>query len=430
MINKPNLCVKPLLKYKEVSMKKFSFMLLTAFCFVLPSYLFAQMTWIQATDSAGWSARSNHSSVVFDNKIWVIGGYDPTGFKRDVWFSTDGVTWTQATNSAGWSPRHKHSSVVFDNKIWVIGGYGIGSPYYKNDVWYSTDGVNWIQVTDSAGWSKRNDHSSVVFDNKIWVLGGYGSVGQPLYKRDVWFSTDGVNWNRATDSTGWLGRHSHTSVVFDNKIWVIGGYCAVSGGIYTNDVWYSTDGINWIQAADSAEWSARSEHTSVIFNNKMWVIAGQFGSTYNRDVWYSNDGTSWIQGTANAEWSPRTYHASEVFDDKMWVMGGYDTTFSNYQGDVWYATGLGIEEHSSSYTEWNAPEIFPNPANGVLRVRGPFSENNIKIFDVSGMLIKVAETVTSEQNQKQDVRISLKGIKPGIYFLRLGNENQKFLVVK
>ena len=141
-------------------MKKFKVLfLLIAFNFLLPTFLFAQMVWSRATDSAGWSARTNHSSVVYDNKIWVIGGYDPTGFKRDVWYSTDGVSWIQATDSAGWSPRMKHSSVVFDNKIWVIGGESNVRPYNRNDVWYSTDGVNWTQATDSAGWSRRGNHT-------------------------------------------------------------------------------------------------------------------------------------------------------------------------------------------------------------------------------------------------------------------------------
>ena len=36
----------------------------------------------------------------------------------------------------------------------------------------STDGINWSQKTASAGWSARNDHTSLVYDNKMWVLGG------------------------------------------------------------------------------------------------------------------------------------------------------------------------------------------------------------------------------------------------------------------
>jgi len=49
---------------------------------------------------------------------------------------------------------------------------------------------------------------------------------------------------------------------------------------------------------------------------------------------------------------------------------------------------------------------------------------------VSGKLVKVADVVTSAQEHKEEIKISLKGISPGIYFLRFGTETQKFLVVK
>ena len=31
---------------------------------------------------------------------------------------------------------------------------------------------DWVKVTSSAGFSDREDHSSVVFDNKMWVIAG------------------------------------------------------------------------------------------------------------------------------------------------------------------------------------------------------------------------------------------------------------------
>jgi|GEM_PF-1969443 len=228
----------------------------------------------QATANAGWSARECHTSVVFDGKMWVLGGYDGEGLKKDVWYSTDGVNWTQATANAGWSARATHTSVVFDGKMWVIGGED------KKDVWYSTDGVNWTQATANAGWSTRFYHTSVVFDGKMWVIGGIDEEGD---KNDVWYSTDGVNWTQATANAGWSARECHTSVVFDGKMWVLGGYAGYP--IYKKDVWYSTDGVNWTQATANAGWSARATHTSVVFDGKMWVIGGQDGS-YKNDVWY------------------------------------------------------------------------------------------------------------------------------------------------
>jgi hypothetical protein len=241
--------------------------------------LFAQMEWICATDSAGWSGRSGHASVVFDDKIWIFGGLY-YGYINDVWYSTDGVNWTQAIDSVSWSRRVSHTSVIFDNKIWVLGGNDRNR--VRNDVWYSSDGVNWIQATHSAGWSARDGHSTVVFDNKIWVLGGWDYSGK---RNDVWYSVDGNNWTQATISAGWSARAVFTSVVFDNKIWVFGGLD--EGGSRNNDVWYSADGVNWTQATASAEWINRVGHTSVVFDNKIWVLGGEYIEGSLNDVWYS-----------------------------------------------------------------------------------------------------------------------------------------------
>jgi len=52
---------------------------------------------------------------------------------REVGIFDDGVNWTQATATAGWSARRYHTSVVFDGKMWVIGGYSTAT---LRDVWY------------------------------------------------------------------------------------------------------------------------------------------------------------------------------------------------------------------------------------------------------------------------------------------------------
>jgi hypothetical protein len=296
--------------------------------FIFTALIFAQqgsMDWTQATANAGWLGRSGHTSVVFDNKMWVMGGYP---YRNDVWYSTNGVNWTQATANAGWSARSLPTSVVFDNKMWVMGGVD-GSGYSKRDVWYSSDGVNWTQATANAQWLARHGHTSVVFDNKMWVIGG-NAAG---YRNDVWYSTDGVNWIQATANAGWLARYSHTSVVFDNKMWVMGG---VDMRNYRNDVWFSTDGVNWTQATANAQWSARYLHTSVVFDNKMLVLGGEVSGGKRNDVWFSTNGVNWIQATANAGWSSRYGHTSVVFDNKMWVMSGDD---GSYKRDVWYSRG-------------------------------------------------------------------------------------------
>ncbi|MEO0093010.1 MAG: T9SS type A sorting domain-containing protein, partial [candidate division WOR-3 bacterium] len=85
-------------------------------------------------------------------------------------------------------------------------------------------------------------------------------------------------------------------------------------------------------------------------------------------------------------------------------------------------------------------EIYPNPAKSVLAIRLPLSADRqaIKIFDVSGTMVREIEILRSAQNDRNEgitrndrkIEISLKGINPGIYFLKLGNQTKKFLVVK
>ncbi|MDI6840857.1 MAG: T9SS type A sorting domain-containing protein [bacterium] len=246
--------------------------------------------WYNATSAAGWSARSGHTSVVYDGKMWVIGGSEGWAkqMKNDVWWSMDGVTWIEATPSAEWSQRAHHASVVYNGKMWVMGGTDLNNPpqYNRNDVWWSTDGVAWFQATANADWTGGDLFSATVFDGKMWILGGNDN-GTVLY--DVWYSTNGVNWTRAADFGGFV-RNSNPLVEYDSKMWVLGGRGFLFSPPqfeYYNDVWYSPDGVSWTRDTQSAPWRKRWGHTSVMYNNRMWVLGGDSVFCFN-DVWYSD----------------------------------------------------------------------------------------------------------------------------------------------
>ena len=131
----------------------------------------------------------DHTSVVFDDKLWVIGGWDnETGTPRnlnDVWYSSNGASWTQATAHAGFGPRWEHSSVVYDDKIWVIGGID-SAGNALNDVWYSADGANWTASTLDAEFDPICMHTTVVLDNKMWILGGQDNHNHAF--DNVWYA--------------------------------------------------------------------------------------------------------------------------------------------------------------------------------------------------------------------------------------------------
>jgi len=337
-------------------------------------------TWSEVTKSAAFPPRLFQTSVVYDDKMWLIGGIaDGENYLNDTWYSTDGITWTQATASATFPARAGHSSVIYDNKMWVIGGsdsYG----HDLNDTWYSTDGITWIQATQSAAFAARNLQSSVVYDNKMWVISGetggminyYAAATLP----DAWFSTDGINWSPATQSAEFGVQGLAKCGVFDNKLWavtstdawnsengsawtdvspdaftfrqnpiltpspdgtlfmILGGYDEGSDHVPINELISSSDGITW--TSGKSIFSRREGHSSVVFNGKFWVIGGGYNGDLKNDVWSSTDGTTWTMVNESAGFSPRIYHTSVVYDNKMWVIGGTDG--SNFMNDVWYSS--------------------------------------------------------------------------------------------
>lgn len=74
--------------------------------------------------------------MVNQRHIYIFGGYD--GFNRVDDFhrySIDSGRWSlqEVSNpEAGPSPRHSHSAVVYNNQLYIFGGY---DGHYRNDLY-------------------------------------------------------------------------------------------------------------------------------------------------------------------------------------------------------------------------------------------------------------------------------------------------------
>lgn len=295
--------------------------------------------WTLAVVSGDWSPRRYSASVVFDGKMWLVGGSFKGGNRTNsVWFSRSGRAWRQAVRQPAWQPRSSHAVVVHDGKMWLLGGYLSGSGHYKNDVWFSTDGATWVQATDSASWAPRRYHTAVSYRGRIWIFGGF-SFGTEL--NDVWSSTDGVTWDRATEHAPWRSRAAHSALVHNDLMWIMGGSSPSEGDIVTmNDVWSSSDGVNWTLTVEAAAWEPRRSQTVLSYDGRIWLLAGRLGGrtdVFKNDVWSSADGASWSLETGSAAWAPRRGHTSVVFDDRLWIIGGADAGLFN---DVWHSGSL------------------------------------------------------------------------------------------
>jgi hypothetical protein len=309
------------------------------------SFIFAQDTtpkWIKEADSTDWKARDSQGELVYNNKLWILGGWFNSyeAPPRDVWSSEDGKKWKLITNKAPWIHSDLSASIAFKGKMWMMGGWYNGrleGHSAGNQVWSSKDGVNWKQVADSAAWSARTAPVVVEFRGKLWILGGTESYyfgDNKSLKNDVWYSSDGKLWKLATDNAGWSPRAYHQAAVLNGKIFVFGGGNYVPEYHATNDVWSSEDGIHWTQVTPAAPWHERLWFSSVVYRNRIWIMGGWSNNPYKNwsDVWYSEDGRNWNQLITENGWKGRHEHSAFVFQNKIWIAGGMIPPLVN---DVW-----------------------------------------------------------------------------------------------
>lgn len=302
-------------------------------------FLISRYKWELVTNAAPFSIRDGAGAYSYNDSMYLVGGWNPTdpvnypvATNNEVWRSADGLNWS-LISSGPWQPRHTFGHLVFNNKMWIVGGDELQNTWQK-DVWNSTDGVNWTLLSDSVPWGERMTHMTCVYDNKLWVMGGQKIVGwsnvvDTAYN-DVWNSVDGINWTQVTPSAAWSPRAQiQGEVVFDNKMWILGG--GTYNGIrnFYNDVWNSTDGITWNLVTANAPWAPRQYHDVIVYDSAMWVMDGYDAVNGNRnDVWYSYNGVDWhnLKGTP---WPPR--HASSLlnYDESIWLVAG------NLWNDVW-----------------------------------------------------------------------------------------------
>lgn len=134
--------------------------------------------WTQITDNAPWGPRGIiGGSVVFNKRIWILGGgtYDTPDkpqriYYNDVWSSADGIHWEQSLEQAPWYPRQYHEVAVFDNKMWVMEGFNEAGGN-RADVWYSADGIHWHEIANTP-WDTRHAASVFTYADGLWMVAG------------------------------------------------------------------------------------------------------------------------------------------------------------------------------------------------------------------------------------------------------------------
>lgn len=200
-------------------MKKKSLIIISLVLFIISPIYSQHPEWQTLPAMPG--ERYGHCSVVYQDKVWIIGGKDQRNQTIKTIDCYDLI-------SNKWLPNHSEllharyntTAVVYENKIFVIGGHN--DRQILNSVeYYDPAGNKWKEFTPIS--NQREGASAVVLNDSLYVFGGISNMGifpKILDTIEFW---DGVSWQQHKT---WRLKHARVfmqAVVVDSFIYILGG---------------------------------------------------------------------------------------------------------------------------------------------------------------------------------------------------------------
>lgn len=242
--------------------------------------------------------------------------------------------WTLRTSSAPWGVNAPPLLFALDDILYFYPG---APGTTDNPVYSSPDGRQWLLANPTPNLPLRRGAACASNESHAVVMGGVpAGGGGPA--QDVWLTSDGVNWTQATAAAPWAARSGAAAAYFQSAFWLFGG---ANGGAF-NDAWSSSDGASWTQKSAGAAWSARTGAavTVSVAGDTLYLFGGQDGTGLQADLWTSTDGINWTkwQGQPFGSTSPSARSDALLFplSSGLLLFGGTDA--SGVRADAWLWT--------------------------------------------------------------------------------------------
>lgn len=251
--------------------------------------------------------------------------------------------WVRTTSIEGWTGRMSPTCVVFRGSLMLMGGRNeMESGIYKNDIWSTIDGTHWNCQTPAAPWRGRYQHRTIVFQNRLWLLGGYTAYTLVPETNDIWFTDDGTNWIRSASASPWRGRCDFELLEFDGKLWIFGGKNSFDSQ-KTMDAWNSPDGVNWQVVATNLPGHIYAVFSSAVFRNTIYLAGVTPHSEI--EIWKTTDGTHWLSADDSFDKSFGLFEFA-TYQGFLWVIGGPNSpnTYTSRLRAARTSDGVGWEE--------------------------------------------------------------------------------------
>jgi Secretion system C-terminal sorting domain len=440
-----------------------------------------------------YCARVNQYGTVLDtNGIFISNRrIDPEDFSRPS-VAFDGSNFLVIWND--YLVDNIDSSYIYGARInrdgLVLDPYGFPvsrQAFYQWNPSIAYDGTNYLVV-----WADERGHEYNIFGTRLTPTGlVLDPAGIPISTAPSWQSEPSVAFDGTNYLVVWLDWRTGYPEIYGARVNQFGSVLDPDGFQISNETFYykdepaiAFDGTNYLvvwqgdrTGDDNDIFGARvnqsgvvldsigitittaeenQEFPSVVFNGNDYLVAWEdWRAYYYADIYgakVSNSGvvidTFAISTKIGNKASPNLSHGggNQVLITFSGWAGVVDRTTYNTMR-IWgmFYPFVGIEEERPTLNATRfALDIYPNPTRSFLAIRLPLSADRqiLKIFDVSGKLVNEIATPTEFASQSigtrsalrndrnGEIKISLKGISPGIYFLKIGKETKKFLVVK
>ncbi|KAL2810398.1 hypothetical protein BJX63DRAFT_319081 [Aspergillus granulosus] len=229
-----------------------------------------------------------------------------------------------------------------EGDIYMMGGLIDGSTV-KGDLWMlesSSGNLSCFPIaTVSEGPGPRVGHASLLVGNAFIVFGGDTKVDETDTLDDTLYllNTSSRQWSRSIPpGPRPTGRYGHTLNILGSRLYVFGGQ--VEGYFFNDLVAFDLNqlqnpGNKWeFLIKNSHEGGpqpgqippARTNHTIVSFNDKLYLFGGTNGLQWFNDVWsYDPRTNSWTElNCVGFIPAPREGHAAALVNDVMYIFGG------------------------------------------------------------------------------------------------------------
>jgi len=250
-------------------------------------------------------SRYGHTVVVYKEKFYLWGGRNDHSGACNRLFTFDPKTHRWSIVSVhGYlipSARDGHSACLIHDRMYIFGGFEDDNQQFSNELYYFdflTSSWHYHSVPSGSEVPQWRDfHSATNLNNSMYVFGGrYDHIGplrtpQNIYDNRLYvFHPKHQSWS-LVPAKGQIpcGRRSHSAFVYQNKLYIFGGYNNVMGDHFNDLHEFDPERLIWrqIHPCGLSNPIPRRRQCCLVIDHQMFMFGGT--SPVQTSNHYSNE---------------------------------------------------------------------------------------------------------------------------------------------